>query len=507
MSFARVLLIIIGLIFAVSAAGQEVRTQEPCSPVVDRTQGNVTITFSGGCTVGITPVQLQEIIDKLRTGLAIPPELLDRYDALSKTFGVTDTALTNFFHILGEDKIATADLDAKLREIAGRHVTLLRRAEASTDDDPRVATIKKEAIAAIAAGDYLHAEELLQRAFDDDLAVARRAQDAANKQYLTAAKTRADLGELKLTQLRYAAAAQDFQEAANLVPAGEPLVRSGYLANLGSAALIAGNYPLANTALVETLSIQEKLLGPEDPYVAAALNNLAALYDDLGRYAEAEPLFKRTLAIDEKALGPEHPSVATSLNNLAELHRHQGRYGEAEPLFKRALAIDEKALGPEHPSVAIRLNNLALLYKNQGRYAEASPLYERALAIHEKALGPEHPSVATSLNNLAALYEDQGRYAEAEPLFKRALAIDEKALGPEHPSVAIRLNNLAELYRHQSRYGEAESLYKRALAIDEKALGPEHPHTKSIRENLRLMQDKSKRSKKTPGDARPEGRR
>jgi hypothetical protein len=43
---------------------------------------------------------------------------------------------------------------------------------------------------------------LLQRAFDDDLAVARRAQDVANKRYLIAAETRAYLGELKLTQLR-----------------------------------------------------------------------------------------------------------------------------------------------------------------------------------------------------------------------------------------------------------------------------------------------------------------
>jgi tetratricopeptide (TPR) repeat protein len=99
------------------------------------------------------------------------------------------------------------------------------------------------------------------------LAAARHAQDAANRQYLTAAKTRdlttaktrANLGELTLTQLRYAAAARDFQEAANLVPSAEPLVRSGYLASLGNAAQNAGNYPLANTALTETLNIREKL--------------------------------------------------------------------------------------------------------------------------------------------------------------------------------------------------------------------------------------------------------
>lgn len=94
---------------------------------------------------------------------AIPPDLLDHYDMLSRSFGVTDSALANFFRILGETKVATGDLDSKLREIAGRHVTLLLQAETSTNDDPQIAAIKTQAVAAIGAGDYDRAEELLQR--------------------------------------------------------------------------------------------------------------------------------------------------------------------------------------------------------------------------------------------------------------------------------------------------------------------------------------------------------
>jgi hypothetical protein len=126
-----------------SASAQEVRTQGQCSPVV-RTQGNVTITFSGGCTVGITPAELTEIIDSVLARRAIPPELLDRYEMVSRQLGVTDTALETFFRILGEKKIATEDLDAKLREVAARHITLLRRTEASADDDPQFAMIKRQ---------------------------------------------------------------------------------------------------------------------------------------------------------------------------------------------------------------------------------------------------------------------------------------------------------------------------------------------------------------------------
>jgi tetratricopeptide (TPR) repeat protein len=485
MPSAPALPIITWLLLTVPALAQDVRTQAPCSPVIDRTQGNVTVSFSGGCTVGITPAELKDIIDNVLSRRAIPPELLDRYEILSRSFGVTDAALTTFFRVLGERKVATEDLDAKLREVAARHLALLKQAQASSDDDAQVAAIKQEAVAAIAAGDYDRAEDLLKRAYDEDLAAAEHAQDAANKRYLTAAKTRADIGQLNWTQLRYAAAAQDFQQAANLVPAGEALVRSRYLVLAGLTAISASNYPLAGTALTEALSIQERMLGPEDPEVAADLNNLASLYQDEGRYSEAEPLFKRAVAIGDKVLGPEHPDVAVRLSNLAMLYKDQQRYAEAEPLAKRALAISEKALGPEDPEVATRANNLAVVYRYQGRIVEAEPLLKRALAIGDKALGPEHPDVAVSLSNLAMLYRDLDRYAEAEPLARRALAIDEKVLGPEHPEVAVRLNVLALLCKEQGRQAEAEPLFKRALAISEKALGPGHPITRQIREDMR----------------------
>jgi tetratricopeptide (TPR) repeat protein len=85
------------------------------------------------------------------------------------------------------------------------------------------------------------------------------------------------------------------------------------------------------------------VLGPDHPWVALSLNNLANLYDQQGRYADAELLYKRALVSREKALGPDHPDVTTSLNNLASLYDGKGRYVDAEPLYKRSLAIRESA--------------------------------------------------------------------------------------------------------------------------------------------------------------------
>ena len=306
------LLIVVWVFASTPISAQSVRTDAPCSPVIDRTQGNVTVNFTGGCTAGMTPTELQQIIDAVLNKRAVA---LESFEELAQRFGVTSMAVTTFFRILGENRVPIEDLDAKLREVASQHLTLLQRVETlSAEDDPQVASIKKRALAAISTGDYARAQALLEQAFDADLVAARKAQDSANKaletakqRYLTAAKTKADLGELKLSQLQYEAASREFQTAADLVPASVPLIRARYLAASGMAAYDAGIYPLAESALTEALRIREKLLSPNHADVARSLGNLASLYRAQGRYSEAEPLSKRAVAISEKTLGPGHP--------------------------------------------------------------------------------------------------------------------------------------------------------------------------------------------------------
>jgi tetratricopeptide (TPR) repeat protein len=285
-------------------------------------------------------------------------------------------------------------------------------------------------------------------------------------------------------------------------------------------------YQHAEPLMKEVVRLREESLGPDDPELATALNNLAELNKATNRLAEAEPLMEWALKIDEKSYGPVHPEVATDLNNLAQLYQttnrlaeaepllvrvvkilenkggeplpnfasalnnlaqlYQGtnRLAEAEPLMERALKIDEKSFGPEHPEVATDLNNLAQLYKATNRLAEAEPLMERALKIDEKSFGPEHPKVATHLNNLAILYQSTNRLAQAEPLMKRVTSIFEKSYGSEHPNVATSVNNLAQLYKATNRLAEAEPLMERALKIDEKSFGPEHPEVATDLNNL-----------------------
>src|SRR4029450_11660985 len=81
-----------------------------------------------------------------------------------------------------------------------------------------------------------------------------------------------------------------------------------------------------------------------------------------GKYDEALPSAERALEIRERVLGPDHPDVAAAIDGLAGIYSYRGEYVKAEPLYKRALDIREKALGKDHPDNSERLNNLAILY-------------------------------------------------------------------------------------------------------------------------------------------------
>ncbi|MDD5036335.1 MAG: tetratricopeptide repeat protein [Methylococcaceae bacterium] len=417
--------------------------------------GGTAIVNTGNITIGITPEQyeagLKRREEEIRRERTADKE---RIAVLEKQLAVIKAQRKN-------PESALAEYKAKFAE-----------AYRAVDDFKGVIPPEQiqQAQAALAKGESAAAEKLFAEA------LKRGQENAAEAAY--------HLGELAYNRIDYAAADDYYRQAVALQP-NNPI----YLNAAGFIADTIGHYSQAEPLYRRSLAIFEKVLGPDHPYVAKSLNNLAELYRMQGRYAQAAPLFQRSLTIFEKALGPEHPDVATSLNNLAGLYQAQGQYAQAAPLFQRSLAIREKTLGPDHPDIAESLNNLAGLYKALGQYAQAAPLHRRSLAIRVKTLGPDHPDVAESLNNLAGLYKALGQYAQAEPLYQQSLAILEKVLGPNHPDVATSLNNLAELYRMQGQYAQAESLHWRSLGIREKAFSPDHPDIAESFNNLALLYD------------------
>jgi tetratricopeptide (TPR) repeat protein len=277
----------------------------------------------------------------------------------------------------------------------------------------------------------------------------------------------------------------------------------------------SGDYEKAEVAYKHALSLTEQTLGPNHPYTASSLNNLAGMYDRKLEYDKSEPIYLRSLKIFEETEGSEQ-NLAYTAGQLGWLHLQKGEFDKAEPFFKRAVDVSEKALGAESPVYAIHLNGLAVLYQRRkefsraeslykrslaitekiinsdhlesvsalmglgevflarGEYQQAESFYRRALSIREKALGPKHPDVTLPLDSLAWLYVSKGEYGKAEPLFRRALEIRRDRFGTENIKVVPSLNNLDNVYRSIGDYEKAKGLYERALSINEKTLGPRH---------------------------------
>jgi tetratricopeptide (TPR) repeat protein len=344
-----------------------------------------------------------------------------------------------------------------LVEAATRHGLTEGQIEAALRSFAETQDSKDRGIAAYIMGQYIQAEELLNK--------------AAERQESDLVDTLRYLGATQYERGKYRVAADSFRKALALHPEDTTL-----LSWLVEALRILAEWTEAESLIRQALAIDEKNCGMDHPNVAIDLNNLGALLVSTDRLAEAEPLIRRALAIDEKSLGVNHPRVASTLSSLAQLLDMTSRAAEAEPLMRRALAIDERSFGTGHPFVAGHLNNLALVLHSTNRLAEAEPLIRRALAIDEASLGTEHPNVARDLSTLALLLQGTNRLAEAELLMRRALSIKEKSFGTEHPSVAFGLHNLALLLRTTNRLAEAEPLMRRELAIYEKRFGPDHPN-------------------------------
>ena len=128
------------------------------------------------------------------------------------------------------------------------------------------------------------------------------------------------------------------------------------------------------------------------------------------RPADAEHLLRRALSISEAALGPNHPYCATALNNLAQAAKRAHRFSEAEQFYRRALDIWMRTAGEQSIDYALTLANFADLFRVQGKLLGAESMYRRAINTLSRWLGPDHPAVRSRRQSLDELSRINARY-------------------------------------------------------------------------------------------------
>lgn len=220
--------------------------------------------------IGVAPAKLPAIIEAVTSP---PKDLTDAHrrelerdlESARARLGMSAGALDQLLRDIGEAAVPPEQQPECLAEIASRHKDLLARIARTASGDPSVREYG-EARAAIEAGEYNWAEQLLNEVKTAAVGNARRRR---------AAEAAAENGELAMTRLRYRRAAAYFAEAADLLPRDSDEARAVYL--------------------------------------------------DRRRRAEAEPLRRRAIASGEKGLPADHPNRSSFREGHAALPDAPGR--------------------------------------------------------------------------------------------------------------------------------------------------------------------------------------
>ena len=195
---------------------------------------------------------------------------------------------------------------------------------------------------------------------------------------------------------------------------------------------------------------------------------LAVVLADQRRLDEAAALMEQTLSEQERILGPMHPSVAHTRLNLGWIANEQGHAQQAIVHFEAAITGLVAAHGPHHPDIAIAQSNLGAALASTGDYVGAERTTRAALELQRAIHGEQHPMVAIALGNLGYLQLRAGQLETARGSLERALEIE----GCEEPTASMRcvanLSNLAEVVASMEDGVKAEAYWARAIALAER---------------------------------------
>ena len=346
-------------VYALNDVSQQ--TEGPCSPAVNDTKGNVTITCEG-----------------------VPRKDIDGLmNLLTKTLG-KNTQLTDTNSILSNV------INDYLKENQGLKLDKMRLTNVVSDQARKINNILDDEFITdgikdlILAGKIKEAETLV-----DSHAVKL---DKKDKELAAAHYER---GRVKELRIKYTQAKKSFAKAAILQPENTTYL-SAYASILDDLAEYSKAIEYYELALFSGL----KTYGEEHPKVAVYRNNLGNVYKALGDYPKAIEYYEPALVSGLKTYGEEHPKIAIRRNNLGSVYKALGDYPKAIEYYELALVSDLKTYGEEHPQVAVYRNNLGNVYQALGDYPKAIEYLELAYETILTVFGDNHPSTKTVKNNL-----------------------------------------------------------------------------------------------------------
>lgn len=213
----------------------------------------------------------------------------------------------------------------------------------------------------------------------------------------------------------------------------QPIVEAGVRAALGKTYIGLGDYPAAETHLIEAIRLRTEKLGADTPATLEVRSNLATIYWMQGRLDEAAPILRDVLRGTQAHFGDSSIEYFAAVDNLATTLSGRGEFAEAIELNRIAFEGNRRLFGDNDSRTIRSLSNLAFKLDSTGRSKEAEPLFRTVAAANRKSLGNDHPDTVTTIVNLANCLRVLGTLDEAETLTREALEIRRRIYPANHP--------------------------------------------------------------------------
>jgi len=206
--------------------------------------------------------------------------------------------------------------------------------------------------------------------------------------------------------------------------------------------------------------------------MASSMNNIGAIYEDLGSYDKALDNYQGAMKIYEEL--SDEWGMARIYTNIGEIHRKQADYERALENYIKSLKLKEAILARGEDNsikqgVANTLNNIGLVYKLQGKLDKALEDYEKALKINTELRKADPTNLvnkretAQTYNNIGTTYFYKEDYKAAIGYYIMAKLIREE-IG-DKGLIAQSINNIGGVYFYQKNYKKATENFNRAYQI------------------------------------------
>ncbi|XP_072039857.1 uncharacterized protein [Amphiura filiformis] len=158
----------------------------------------------------------------------------------------------------------------------------------------------------------------------------------------------------------------------------------------------------AKKFLIRAQELATQVLGSTHHYVSAIIGQIGELSYGQGKLEAAILSYLYDLRLTQRDVGLDHPRVAAILNNIALVLDDMNNQISGE-LFQAVLAILVSAYGKDHVDVAIVRYNLGAFFLADNFFQKAEFQFSEALRIFQGFLGDHHPKTKATLDAIKML--------------------------------------------------------------------------------------------------------